>query len=181
MPSGEGGGEGGGHGRATSATPREGGRDRPAVRGTPSTRPTGRARDRRPGAPPRQRDGLPSPGTGRRAWPSPPAAAGATDGRRRGGRSGRRPSTAPRAHRPPRAARRSRWRRPPPSGPAGTGRRRSAGDGSSCAVSVRSRRGRFLPVPAAGCAGDLGEPTLHRLLLVLVVPVPPHVRRGLGI
>src|SRR3954454_11822735 len=36
-------------------------------------------------------------------------------------------------------------------------------------------------VPAAGCAGDLGEPTLRRLLLVLVVPVPPHVRRGLGI
>src|SRR3954454_25250431 len=50
-----------------------------------------------------------------------------------------------------------------------------------CSVRQESEMGGLPSVPAAGCAGDLGEPTLRRLLLVLVVPVPPHVRRGLGI
>src|SRR4051812_49961614 len=50
-----------------------------------------------------------------------------------------------------------------------------------CRVRQESEMGRLLSVPAPGCAGDLGEPTLRRLLLVLVVPVPPHVRRGVGV
>src|SRR4051794_25535509 len=177
-------GPGAGRGRATSATPRETGRDRRAVTVPSSTRPPARAhaRDRRPGARPRRRDGQPSPRPGRCACPRPSAPAGTRDGRRREDRPRRGPSTAPRALRSPGAARRSRWRRSPPSGPAGPALRRCAGPDRPCARRRPSGGPGGLPaVPAAGCAGDLGEPARRWLLLVLVVPVPPFVRRVLGI